>query len=96
MSRPIVNLVSVINNVLGASVTTSTVTFQFYEDVVQWVVCVGGNDPFEGTVVGKGGNVYANTPITISIGYTSLIEGTNKVNIYGLSATGEWTPYITD
>jgi hypothetical protein len=70
------------------------VVFEFYDDVIKWVVCVGGIEPFDGKVVGTGGKVSANTPITITISFTSLVEGSNKVNIYGLSAAGEWTPYI--
>jgi hypothetical protein len=38
--------------------------------------------------------ILANTPITVEVAYTDLYqEGENRINIYGKSDTGEWTPY---
>jgi hypothetical protein len=68
--------------------------FMFDIDVSQWSVNVNGASPTTGVVADLGGAVAKGTLITAEIDWTELQqEGQNRVNIYGKSLGGIWTPY---
>jgi hypothetical protein len=72
----------------------STVTFSFDTDVIQWTVNVSGTSPETGIVADYGGSVVAGNNIVATIDWTELEqEGPNRINIYGMNANGDWTPY---
>lgn len=74
---------------------SSDVTFTFDQDIVEWVVRVGGNSESSGFLAdGLMENVPSNTPITATIDWTEgLVEGENQVNIYGKTSGGMWSEY---
>jgi chitodextrinase len=75
-------------------VNSLTLTFEFDMDVSAWTVNVLGVDPFTGTVADSGSSVTMGTPISAVVEWTELQqEGSNRLNIYGRTAGGTWTPY---
>lgn len=93
MSAPIVTINYVDNVILSKNIQISTLVFVFDTKVTSWVVCAGGTAPFFGTVLAKGMGCSTNESITITINWSDLTEGSNRINIYGLNLSGEWTPY---
>jgi hypothetical protein len=90
---PIVTIVSVERVVLSTNLKKSTIVFKFDMNVLQWVVCLGGNAPFRGKILFQGREVDTDTPITITVDSSQLTEGFNQINIYGENYNGQWTPY---
>jgi hypothetical protein len=77
-----------------AGMDTSTITFAFDTDVTEWTVRVNGVDHTTGVVADSGGAVSSGTEIQAVVDWTELYqEGNNRVNIYGKTAGGLWTPY---
>jgi hypothetical protein len=75
----------------------SNITFRFDVDVSQWSVNVNGASHTTGVVADLGGTVSAGVEIVAEIDWTELYqEGQNRVNIYGRSVGGIWTPYTSD
>jgi hypothetical protein len=96
MATPIVTIDSVNHIVLSTNLRESTIVFHFDIDVLQWVVCLGGNAPFRGKILFQGHKVTSDTPITIKVDSSQLIEGFNQINLYGENYNGQWTPYNDD
>lgn len=83
---------SKLSDEISKNVTNLTISFD--KDVTEWTVNVLGSDPFTGTVADSGGTVLAGAEITAIIDWTELYqEGQNRINVYGKTATGVWTPY---
>lgn len=74
----------------------SIITVQFDTDVVQYIARINGVDHNTGTIVHEGGAIPANTNAEIIVDWNELlIEGVNRINIYGKNSNGEWTTYIS-
>lgn len=72
----------------------SVVQFRFDKDIAEWTVRVLGTSNDSGTLADSGGPITANTTITAIVDHTELYqEGDNRINIYGKSTGGNWTPY---
>jgi hypothetical protein len=96
MATPIVTIDSVNHVVLSTNLRESTIVFHFDMDVLQWVVCLGGNAPFRGKILFQGRKVSIDTPISITLDSSQLTEGFNQINLYGENYNGQWTPYNDD
>lgn len=72
----------------------SIITVQFDTDVIEYVARLNGSDYSTGSLVHQGGAVPANTDAQVIIDWDELpSEGVNRINIYGKSVDGQWTPY---
>lgn len=89
-----VTINSVSAEVIGvkAGHNTCDVEFQFDKAVTEYTVRVGGFDHLTGTEVASGGAIAINTPVTAQITNSALASGQNRINIYGKTSAGKWTP----
>lgn len=69
-----------------------TVNFKFDTDITNWTVNLSGVSHDTGTVLGNGSTKKVNEEIVVTIDWTKLQEGINRINIYGKNEKG-WTPY---
>jgi hypothetical protein len=94
---PAVNVVSIDHSKISAvtGMNMSHVVFTFDHDITAYTVNVLGTSWDTGMVADSGNTtVVAGTQITAIIDSTELAsEGNNRVNIYGKSTSGVWTPY---
>jgi hypothetical protein len=75
-------------------VDKATVTFKFDKDVQKYEFRAGGMGQGLGVLLGAGTSKTANQVITADLYYSDqLLEGINKINIYGQDMAGNWTPY---
>lgn len=97
MSAPNVDIVNVSNRIISKEVglDRSLVTFTFDVDVIEWTVRVVGTSHNTGILADSYvGNVSKNTEQIAEIDWSECYqEGENRVNIYGKSTAGQWTPY---
>jgi hypothetical protein len=96
MATPIVVIDSIDHVVLSTSLRQATIVFHFDMDVLQWVVCAGGDAPFRGKILFQGHEVPFGTHITVVVDSSQLTEGFNQINMYGENYNGQWTPHNDD
>ncbi|AGR47108.1 hypothetical protein SHANETTE_219 [Bacillus phage Shanette] len=75
-------------------VDKATVTFKFDKDVQKYEFRAGGMAAGQGVLLASGTSKSANELITTDLYYSDqLLEGLNKISIYGQDMAGNWTPY---
>lgn len=95
-SPPICTIVSLSKSKISdeSGMNQSLLTFKFDQAVTEWRVRTIGVDPDTGILADSGGAVAANTEIIARIEWNELYqEGSNRINIYGRNADGQWTVY---
>lgn len=93
---PLVTITNVTRTTVSKKlgVDKATVTFKFDKDVQKYEFRAGGMGAGQGVLLSTGTNKTANTDITTDLYYSDqLVEGRNKINIYGQDMAGNWTPY---
>jgi hypothetical protein len=93
MGAPVVTIHEVSHRTISRYVKESIISFSFDTSVVKWVVCAGGMRPYEGEIASEGGTTIGGDILDVTITWSILEEGQNRINIYGLNILGEWTPY---
>lgn len=74
-------------------INQSVITIQFDKSVTEYRAMLNGTDYNTGVMVHSGGAVLANTDTQIIIDWNeSLVEGLNRINIYGKNDIG-WTAH---
>jgi len=72
----------------------SIITVQFDKNVTEYVARLNGTDYSTGILVHQGGEIPANTNAQVIIDWNELTtEGQSRINVYGKSVEGLWTPY---
>lgn len=72
----------------------SIITVSFDMDVQSYVARLNGSDYSTGILVDSGGDILKGEEVDIVVDWDELLyEGENRINIYGQSLDGVWTPY---
>lgn len=97
LEPPIITIISYTKDKISdeEGMTTSYVTFQSNQDLIEWEARADGIGQGTGDLVGQGYNVSANTDVTFDVHYTELTSGDKiyRINVYGKNAKGVWSSY---
>jgi hypothetical protein len=96
-SYPIITIINKTKTKISdeTGMTTSTVTFESDQDLMEWEARADGAGQGQGLLIGSGTAVTANTDVVFDVDYTELVNGDKeyRINIYGKNEGGLWTAY---
>lgn len=78
-----------------STVNQTILKVRFDKDVFSYCARLNGKGYDTGTLVHESSGVTAGNDAEVIVDWNELAsEGKNRINVYGMSSTGEWTPYI--
>lgn len=101
INPPIVNVISAtrmkLSNNEGMDESSILFKFGFDQDISEWRVVLLGSSHDTGTILDSGNFVSRGSELIAIVNASQLYsEGDNRINFYGKSFGGEWTPYNDD